>query len=101
MWYIKGTSPDGINETIDECKTESEAEFYYVATGNMKDYAVVIVHILPKNNPNTFTITYTVEKCRDFSSFSSILNLIFGELKGYYPTSLTYIRTDTNTYQKE
>jgi len=27
MWYIKGTSPDGINETIDECKTESEAEF--------------------------------------------------------------------------
>jgi len=26
MWYIKGTNPDGVTETIDDCDTEADAE---------------------------------------------------------------------------
>jgi len=92
-----------LNDTIKsphKLVSESEAEFYYAATGNMKDYAIVKVHIVPENNPESFTITFIVEK-RFHPSWSGVFSFIFGELRGYYPTSLTFIRTNMNTYQKE
>jgi len=74
-----------LNDTVEyphKLISESEAEFYYLATENMEHYATAEIHIIPKNNPDNFSITYVVEKRFD-SSFSGMINFLFGEVKGF------------------
>jgi len=88
-----------LNDTIKfphQLISNSIAEFYYAAVKNREGEQ--IVHIIPKNDTTTFRILYTVEK-RFFFSSSELLSWIFGEVKGYYPTSLTYKKIDSATYQ--
>jgi len=72
---------------------ETHTEIYISTWKNMDYYASESLNILPKNNPETFSLTFTVTKNFDIVS-------IFWTSKPIYPTTLTYYQTDTNQYTK-
>jgi len=89
-----------LNDTIKpphKLISRSTAEFYYAVFKNCEGKQVI--HIMPKNNAETFTLTVTVQKKLGIHP-SEILSWIFGEVKGCYPTSIKYERVNVSTYQK-
>ena len=92
-----------LNDTIrppHKLISESEAEFYYSASHDMKNYAEITIHVIPVNDAEYFVIKYKVEKRLDLTSPSYMLSYIFGEIRGYYPTSLAFEKVDSTTYRR-
>lgn len=86
---IKKPDPLTTNIIYNETKTK----IYVSVWKNMDHYGAKSLTILPKNSPQTFSITYNVGKNFDLGS-------MFWTRKPIYPTTLTYNKTDTNEYTK-
>ena len=77
---------------------ETQVKFNVAATSHMDTYSSYAVNISPVDNPQNFTITYTIEDTTG-GLVNWMISHLFLEPHGYFPTYAVYNRTDTDTYE--
>ena len=77
---------------------ETELKIHVGLEKKMESFRTYDVYIRPVNNPENFTVSYSIVNTSGFS-ISGIIGRLFLEPHGYYATHIIYNRTDTNTYE--
>ena len=77
--------------------TGSEIKIYTIALKKSEKYRGFSIDILVEGKPQSFTISYYIER-RFKASVSGIVSFLFCEFNRYYPTSVTYVEDDTGRY---
>ena len=78
---------------------ETQVKFHVTVISHMEGYANLEVSIVPLENAQNFTITYTFEDASDSWSINGIISHSFLEAHPYFPTLAMYNITGTNTYE--
>jgi len=78
----------------------TEVKFHVSLQSHMETYGVHQIDIIPTETAQNFTITYMIEDVSPPLSIpSGLISRLFLESHGYYPTTLTYNRTQVDTYE--
>jgi hypothetical protein len=77
---------------------ETQVKFNVAAISHMETYSSYAVNISPVDNPQNFTITYTIEDTTG-GLINGMISHLFLEPHGYSPIYAVYNRTDINTYE--
>ena len=75
----------------------NEVTIHYKLQGNMANYATESIEVCPVNNSYSFSISYSIVK-RPEVSWTGITH-VFAELNPYDTVSLTYHKTDENSFR--
>ena len=78
---------------------ETQVKFHVGAQSRMETYTSYFVEISLIENPQNFTVRYTIEDNSPSTTIAGIISHLFLEPHGYYPTHLVYNRTDIDTYE--
>lgn len=88
------------NKPILRVKDNGREAFYYIRSPkNRSSYSRWHFTYRVENGVNNFYIEASVVKRLD-GSWSGIINYIFGEINGYYPTKIRYSKIDELEYSK-
>lgn len=78
---------------------ETEVRFHVSLQNQMETYGRHHISIIPIETAQNFTVTYTIEDASPLSIPNGFISHLFLERHGYYPTTLTYNRTEADTYE--